>query len=242
MYVQSWPKVCGTLGKIPFQLNEIVGHFQNLKPLPSHTMAELEHTETTLYWKSSHEKPGVPWPLTRIVNKAIIRFRQGPGRGNPRPPPSPKLFLAPVLLPNELCLKWTGTPATQARRLMERPTYLCRMCPELIEDVAGDVGFDRLRTKDTSVKRWAGIIRQIEKTQRDVKSRRVRHHCPRSKEGWAEHAAWGERGEKMALKALRSKALHIGRQKTTLYVVKVKRRRLPHWPEVAPRPTSRCVF
>ena len=66
---------------------------------------------------------------------------------------------------------------------MERPTYLCRMCPELIEDVAGDVGFDRLRTKDTSVKRWAGIIRQIEKTQRDVKSRRVRHHCPRSKEG-----------------------------------------------------------
>ena len=55
----------------------------------------------------------------------------------------------------------------------------------------------------------------------------------------------------MALKAPRSKALPLGRQKTTLHVVKVKRWRLPDLPEVAPRPyrgtsrrdlASRCVF
>ena len=34
-----------------------------------------------------------------------------------------------------------------------------------------------------------------------------------TEEPWEERAAWGDIGEKMALKALRSKALCLGRQK-----------------------------
>ena len=45
------------------------------------------------------------------------KLRRGRGRFDLRePPPSPpKLFLAPVLLPNESCLKENGTLATHAR-------------------------------------------------------------------------------------------------------------------------------
>ena len=56
--------------------------------------------------------------------------------------------------------------------------------------------------------RYASVLREDVKSRRDTSSL--------TEEGWAERAAWGDSGEKIALKALRSKALRLVRQKTTI--------------------------